>query len=284
MAMATHLQHLKEARTKAKVVDDPLLNRAGLQVARTVAARASQLRMRPTLDPGVTPYVERFRRDGLVTVPDLLTTDELATLRDHARRLLDDPSVPRHEWDMGRNTLVSIREDELTAEQISPLDVLLDRPLVWELIAMAGRRRVDRSSAVVTVDRLVQSEGDASRDDPQTAWHSDTFFSTVKCWLYLTDVRAEDGPLEYVPGSQRLSARELVEVYRHSCRHGVDPSRRIPDGELHRRGLPAPTALECPAGTFVVADTFGYHRRRLGRPGGVREAIHIQARANPFHR
>src|SRR5438132_582901 len=46
--------------------------------------------------------------------------------------------------------------------------------------------------------------------DPQTALHADTFHPTVKAWLFLTDVAADQGPFTYVPGSHRLSPERLA--------------------------------------------------------------------------
>ena len=278
--MTSHRANLRLARTKEKVVPDPLLNRMGLQVARTAAARANQRLLRPTVGELAARHQQAFRRDGIVVIEDFVPATDFDELRRHALNLLDSPGMPIRHIEMGGNQLDSLRIDDLDEDDRAGLGPLLDDPRLWELVSMAGRRDVTSTAAVITIDRLRQLGGAA---DPESELHSDTFFSTVKCWLYLNDVVDAAGPLEFVPQSHRLSPRQLGGVYRHSLDPTARPSRRIPSVELESRGL-SPRRFTCGANTFVIADTFGYHRRAPGTVGATREAIHVQVRANPFRR
>src|ERR1700686_2685025 len=60
--------------------------------------------------------------------------------------------------------------------------------------------------------------------DPQTALHADTFHPTVKAWLFLTDVMADQGPFTYVHGSHRLTAERLAWERRMSLAAANSPN------------------------------------------------------------
>ncbi|MDX1389183.1 MAG: hypothetical protein R3344_08335, partial [Acidobacteriota bacterium] len=71
---------LRQPWTGRKVVDSPLLNRAGLQVLRTAAAHGVY-RLRPgPASPELAPVLARLRRDGTLVLPDFLPGDEFQAL------------------------------------------------------------------------------------------------------------------------------------------------------------------------------------------------------------
>ncbi|MFO1538801.1 MAG: phytanoyl-CoA dioxygenase family protein, partial [Actinomycetota bacterium] len=125
--------------------------------------------------------------------------------------------------------------------------------------------------------------GDYSLADEQTRLHVDSVFHTHEVWLYLTDVTEENAPLVYVPRSHHLDAVRLRAEYRDSVDPSrcIDPSRRVPDAEMERRGL-TPQVVTCPKNTLVIADTCGYHARAIGQDGGHRRALYMFFRSNPF--
>jgi hypothetical protein len=130
----------------------------------------------------------------------------------------------------------------------------------------------------------------STHGDPQKDFHADTFHPTMKAWLFLDDVSADNGPFQYVPGSHRptrtrlqwdhenaVAGRDLANSY---ARRG---SFRVSPSELKARGFPDPVAFDVPANTLVMADTYGFHRRGDARPGSSRLAIYAYSRANPFN-
>jgi hypothetical protein len=103
------------------------------------------------------------------------------------------------------------------------------------------------------------------RDAQRTAsqlWHRDHDDShLLKVFLYLTDVDAETGPFEYVPGSQPGGV--------HGDFHPWEPMRvgRISEEELARRVRSDEVrTFTAPAGTMIFCNTSGLHR------GGFAEA------------
>jgi hypothetical protein len=125
--------------------------------------------------------------------------------------------------------------------------------------------------------------------DPQTALHADTFHPTVKAWLFLTDVGADEGPFTYVPGSHRLTPERLawerrmsLAAARSSNAENRQGSFRVDTGELPSLGLPQPRAFAVPANTLVVADTFGFHARGPSAGRSLRVEIWAYGRRSPF--
>jgi hypothetical protein len=126
-------------------------------------------------------------------------------------------------------------------------------------------------------------------DDPQCVLHTDTFHSTVKAWLFLTDVPADEGPFTFVPGSHRATRARLEWEKQMSLQAATSPdhlirrgSFRIAAAELAELGLPPPIVFAVPANTLVVADTHGFHARGPSVRPTQRVEIWAYGRRNPF--
>jgi hypothetical protein len=276
-----HLANLRAAPRRTKAIDDPLLNRLGLQVARTAAAHA-RLRVGRTsrpADPEVAAWYDDLRREGFVQVEDFLAAGDLARAQEAATAVLEDPEVPRDRLAQGANRLEVLWRSDLGAETREALDALWCDPRLLALASAAEQLAVAPGAGRCTVQRLVQVDGEP---DLEASVHVDTFHPTHKAWLYLTDVTEADGPLLYHPRSHRLDATVLGGIYRESTGANAG-SRRVPAAEIERRGVAA-RAFTCAANTLVVADTFGYHGRVQGRPPGARTALQVEWRPDPFRR
>jgi hypothetical protein len=114
---------------------------------------------------------------------------------------------------------------------------------------------------------------------PVRGFHVDTFeTSTFKVMLYLNDVGRENGPTCYIPGTH-VDA-ELRRRKEHEWGPAVspgDPSNRphptnFTDGELGPL-LDRQVAVEGPAGTIVLFDTWGVHRGIAPMPGYERHVL-----------
>jgi len=118
--------------------------------------------------------------------------------------------------------------------------------------------------------------------DYEADLHMDVFYPSFKAWLYLDPVPMEHGPFVYVPGSHTLSLGRMKWEYQNSIgeRGG---SRRVTAEEMSARGL-RETVFDVPANTLVMANTCGYHCRRVGQPGRIRRAVMVNFRAHPFPR
>lgn len=268
------LRSLLHIAGKQKTVESPALNRLGVQPFRTVMARAV-LNARPRrVAPGVADVVRAVERDGFVAIHDYLPQTTFEAVEREARALL--ASGQRTTLRHGCNALEQV--DLVSNRDGAPATVgwLGGDDFLFGVFEALEHHPIRRLAGHRIVERLVQGEGDDV--DPETQLHSDTYFSTHKAWLYVTDVRLENAPLSYVRGSHRLSLRQLGYVYRESVGENKG-SRRISDEELGERRL---EVLTCRKNTLVVANTFGFHKRLRGVPGEERIAVQMSVRAHPF--
>ncbi len=272
--------NLRAAAGRAKTVDDRLLNRLGIQVARTIAARSRfALRPRPTATtPQVDAWLRRLRAEGCLAVPGFFEGDGLAALQ-HAAQACLNGAAPVVERSQGGVRVDVVWRIDTPGHLAAVLDRFFTDPRLVELMSAAERIEVVPGAGRCHIQRTTQLGGEP---DDQAEVHIDTFHPTHKAWLYLTDVSEVDGPLVYFPGSSRLSRAGLAGVYRESV-GANQASRRIPEAEIGRRGL-TPRSFCVAAGTLVVADTSGYHGRFQGTPPGTRTALHLQVRPSPFRR
>jgi hypothetical protein len=91
---------------------------------------------------------------------------------------------------------------------------------------------------------------------PVEPWHIDCVRPTVKVFLTLNDVNAENAPLRYVGGTHRVDENRHRLFY-DICRGGLGAAyfeQPVCD-ELDKRG----TSVIAPEGTFIVFDNRGVH-------------------------
>jgi hypothetical protein len=85
-------------------------------------------------------------------------------------------------------------------------------------------------------------------------WHHDPEdLKIIKTFIYLEDVREDNGPFTYVPGTHPFGAN-VAKAERYAN------DRRVKDEQISAV-FPPSTWRVCtgPAGTMIVADTLGYH-------------------------
>lgn len=277
------------------------LNRWGLHPTRIVASNVSMVLRRSQLAMIGTRELGEFARDGVVAIPDFLDATTWAAVRDEAQRRLDQvakrvalPERPlrgvrsehrfEHGWDRCDGDTVSrfvfIRPDTTPVAAAAVRDSRLARVCV----ATSGYRH---APARFRIYETIQGD-ETYKPDSQKSLHKDTFHAAVKVWLFLSDVRAEHGPLEYVPGSHRMTRQRLSWEYRRAVQAcaASEGQRggafRVSELERTMLGLPPPRALTVPANTLVIADVRGFHRRGVATVGARRLCLYANLRRNPF--
>jgi hypothetical protein len=267
--------------------DNPLigsrrLNARGLHIKRVaITHRLADMRRRRMAHLVPPEACAAFARDGFVKISDFLAPDAFAALqsqvmayRGAAREMVQGDTITRR---------IALDPEALRA--LPAAKALIRNPRWQGLIRYVGSYAVE---PLVYVQSILTHRHDAP-PDPQTKLHADTFHPTVKAWLFLTDVAADEGPLTYVAGSHRRDAARLAWEKRRSleARDGADflsarGSLRIEQEELAALGLPEPTAFAVKANTLVVCDTSGFHARGPAVRPSTRVEIWAYGRRNPF--
>lgn len=259
------------------ILGSTALNARGLHTGRVRLAHALAARRRARLARLVDPADRAaFDRDGFVVRQGFLDPAAFAALRAEVTATV----APAREMIQGDTVTRRIALDPAAM----PRAAALTRDPRWAgLVRYVG----SFDAEPITYVQTILSHRHAAPPDPQTTLHADTFHPTVKAWLFLTDVAADEGPFTYVAGSHRPTAARLTwerarvqaaDLDRLSARGSL----RIRADELAGLGLPAPTAFAVPANTLVIADTYGFHARGPSVRPSVRAEIWAYGRRSPF--
>ncbi len=264
------------------IIGDPDFNRAGLHVARVrLAYRMAEWRRRRLARLIEPDDVAALQRDGFILKPDFLPSDafttllgEVLTTKAWAREAIQGDTITRR-----------IALDRAALARMPAARALIECPRWLGLLRYVG------SSALqpLTYVQTIFSQFHDAAPDPQTQLHADTFHPTVKAWLFLTDVPADEGPFVYVPASHTPTPRRLAweRAKSISAAAGADflsarGSFRVTEAEIARLGLPPPRHFAVPANTLIVADTMGFHARGHSVRPNTRIEIWAYGRRNPF--
>lgn len=296
-----------------KSFDDPWIGRpalvkAGSHLARIGAAKAA-LGTRRMMLGLFTRSLSRehkafFNANGYLTLSNFLDDETFGRLRTEVHRAIEDAAArfpltagtrPGYQertlrpfgfdrYDGGTlNRFIPIREK---AELLPECNAFVHHPLLNAINRhMIGQ---PQNENYVWIYQILQGPESDGLNDPQKLFHRDTFFSALKFWYFIDPVAAEDGPFEYVAGSHKLDRararweqrRALMALDRRlaptqSCwEFSRGGSFRANISELEAMGLPAPTPLTVDANTFVIADTFGFHRRGDAQAGRTRLSLY----------
>ena len=265
-----------------KLIDIPLLNALGLQILRIFMTRIiSHARPKLKLD---CPQVIQLKQEGYTIIQNFLAEDNFQGLYSEYRKLVDS-GLWRNDKSRkdGPNQIFFLSLASLDEKEFPNFKNFLKNEVVNNIFRAVEKRGLDLGGKLVIsqFQYLVQGDDDGTVD-PETDLHADTFFNTHKAWFYLEDVRVENGPFVYVPGTHSFSLKgRLQREYKYSLNSSQKGSRRIHSDELTQLGL-AEKVIEVPKNTLVVANTLGYHRRLRGKPGYDRPTIAISVRPNPF--
>ncbi len=264
------------------LIGSPRLNRRGLHEGRVALAAEMAARRRARLAAAVSDADRgAFDRDGFVVKPGFLPEEEFAVLRSQVQEYRG----PMREMMQGNAATRRVALDPRALDAMPAVRRLLGRGDWRGLVRYAG----SHGAEPITYIQTILSHAQSGPDDPQCTLHADTFHSTVKAWLFLTDVAEDEGPFTYVPGSHRATPERLAWERARSLGMDREPDRlsrrgslRVGREELAALGLPQPRAFAVPANTLVVADTFGFHARGESLRPSCRVEVWASGRRNPF--
>ena len=117
--------------------------------------------------------------------------------------------------------------------------------------------------------------------DRNTQWHCDTFFSTLKAFIYLNDVQKEQDVFEYLKCSHLMDES----MYRLHCKYARDECRQPWPTDAEISSLKFDKFSEdILANTLILADTRGLHRRhpKSFSNSGWRATLFCSYRCSPF--
>jgi hypothetical protein len=223
---------------------------------------------RPTLDELQRGLVDALDREGYVTLRFADLVGEPAWSAVEAQGEAFVAETERTLAEGGRGKVRAGKEFVLRAYSFDGTTLGADN--AW-FSACASRRMLDVANAYLRlqaklsyVDLWYTAQQPATDERVASQnWHVDFDDKhLLKAFVYLTDVGSEQGPFEYVPGSQP-SGRH------HSVRPWVPMGYgRVPDEDVARE-VPAEeiATFTGPKGTLILCNTSGLHRGGFATAG-----------------
>ena len=250
--------------SKKKLIESPLANRAGLQVARIIFARlALWMRGRPIAG-------------GVVLLHDFLSDANLELVRNEFAEAIES----RGTGSVDGYGLEATKAPVLP-ESATELAVFGDER--WKRIFRKSESCKDLSllGLEARFERITRAESaNPERTFSTAIVHSDTFHSITKAFLFLEETGLEHGAFRYAMGSNRLTAARLAFEYRNSNGR-FEYSPQPTEDELRRMAADL-KPVTCPANTLMIVDVSGFHARGIVEPGFERHALCWEYRSNPF--
>ena len=263
------------------VLGSKVFNQAGLHAWRVkTAAQLAKYRRAKLAKYLSKAELSFFENNGFIVKENFLPEDTFALLEQE----LLSAELPARETLQGNTVTRRIPLDYQTLPNLPNAKQLIAQSNFQQLINYVGSFKVQPMLYVQSILSHVRQ----ANEDPQTSLHADTFHSSVKAWLFLTDVVEDEGPFVYVPGSHQLTPARLAWEKQRSIdiasadRMSARGSFRVSEVELVELGLPAPKAFAVKKNTLVVADTFGFHARGKSSRPSTRIEVWAFARRNPF--
>ncbi len=205
--------------------------------------------------------LESIRSKGYFVWENYYSTEECASLRNEIDRLIEE------------NSATIWRDDEDADNRVYFAERLSDSIKKFNTDSrfqnLSDRYLKTRTEPLSTLAGRIRSKGDNKGSGG--GWHRDTnMIHQFKSIVYLTDVDEQNGPFEYLEGTQKKST--LFEVGKYGVK--LDQNR-LSDQEVDaiiEDGKYPKVQFKAKAGTCLLVDTSGIHR---GRPlkSGERYAL-----------
>ena len=267
-----------------KLISSRLLNKMGAQTYRIKKAMQLYDNRKIKVPEELKSLQTDLSMDGIAVLNDFLNSEMLSKLKKECEEIKNKDLFTSKRED-GPNKICVVKVDELNKDAFPALHTIKNDERIQNIFSVAEKRNVDfnKSGAGCHVQLLIQENKNRELRDPETELHSDIFFNTHKAWIYLDEVTRKEGPFVFVPQSNKIHEKRLEYEYKNSISDAPQGSRRITEEELQYLGLEE-KEYQCKENTFVIANTFGFHGRRMGEVGGERMTIAFNARFNPFKR
>jgi hypothetical protein len=253
-------------------------NRLGLQVFRTLGKNIAWRLRKSPVAPEIREYVEILNRDGVLIIPDFLSTLKFSLIREEFHRLQSHlvfkpfKDVPRGKIHVARFPL---KDHDESFPYIK--EYLEANSLILQLVPAVIKRPVT-SGPEVLINVYRKADDAAPENDVETILHADLHIPTVKAFYFLNDIDESNGAFVYVKGSHKFTIDRLRHEYDISVRtaklkRGDDdiPEHLLVTRGPHKRNIISESSLRkmnavetsiCgKANTLVIANNMGFHRR-----------------------
>lgn len=266
-----------------KFIKSYFLNMLGLHILRILISQLFYFMRSAILFPKLTDEQKILRKDGIIFINNFLPHDEFESIKSEFEnsKNFDGVDSSIEEGD----SIWSRRKFNRSQYIIMPgIKKLFSNSRLLNLI-YAGESRIVPVSAVWfdTISYPEKKIEGKHQEASAELRHSDIFYPSIKVFYFPYDVKDEDGPLNFSPGSHHFTTKRLWFEYRKSIEISKtnDDYLHVNDDEKQFLKLKNIKAI-VPANTLVVINGVAFHKRGDAIVGAKRSVIFTQFRYNPF--
>ena len=281
--------------TSLKYTKYKVLNICGLQIFRYLVSKF--IHFINTIKFKGKKLFPSYDKLGYHIIPNILPQDQLSKLKIEFEKCIKFNSMDLFDKKTNK-TMTDIRDDPILANESVQMHAheltfneseikefpemykLYKSKFLNDLFSFAEKKKNPIIS--MRLERNIQK--DSLVNEFNTLWHMDTFHDTHKAYLYLTEVKKENGPFTYLINSCKFSFKSLFMEYKNSIKFALNKSTRSFRLFDTTANFPKYKIKEviCKPNTFLIANTHGLHRRGDAIKGTIRDSIHFWTRENPF--
>lgn len=266
-----------------KFIKNYLLNLLGLHIFRILISQFFYGIRTAILFPKLTDEQKILRKDGIIFIKNFLPKDDFESIKNEFENSKNFDGVDSR-IEEGDSIWSRRKFNRSQYANLIGTKKFLSNSRLLNLI-YAGEARIVPITAVWfdTVSYPEKkTEGKHQTATPELL-HSDIFYPSHKVFYFIYDVKDEDGPLNFSPGSHHFSVRRLWYEYKKSielAKTGGD-YLQVNDDEKPFLQLKNIKAI-VPENTLVVMNGCAFHRRGDAIVGTKRSVVFTQFRYNPF--
>tara|TARA_B100000787_G_C16175047_1_gene288526 strand:+ start:678 stop:1556 length:879 start_codon:yes stop_codon:yes gene_type:complete len=273
--------------TTQKNVEFKILNLFGLQILRYSFSKIMYL------ISGLFFYdkkiLQNYDENGYLLIDNFLDKDEYIKLKDEFEIIINTKGKNIYDTATATHKNANSSINHIAYEFQNDPEVKVKFPSInkfYNNVKVCGLfKNAERKNNINLFMRIERIETkDEFKNDANAYWHADTFHDTHKGWLYLTDVKKENGPFNYLVGSSRFSFSRMMWEYHNSIQSFLDTSLSYGflNDKLSHKYEAKKIEVTCKENSFLMANTHGYHRRGDAEPNQIRDGFAFYVRENPF--
>ena len=261
-----------------KSINNTFLNLIGLHIFRILVGRFFYKIRSRMMFSEFTKEQKILRKDGIIIIKDFFPDDKFKAIKKEFDNVKNNDGFYSEIID-GDSIWTRYKFNRSQFVNIPNAINLLSDPRVIELIYAGEARQVTPNAIwfdeVSYPEKKIKNKHESAKAE---GLHVDVFYHAHKAMYFMNDVRDEDGPFNFSPGSHHLFFKRLWFEYKKSITNSDLIATEKEESILGLKNIEA----SVPANTLVIFDGCGFHKRGDASIGGKRSAIFLQFRYNPF--
>ena len=266
-----------------KFIKNNLLNVLGLHIFRILIANFCFNIRSKKLFSKLTKEQKLLRTNGVIVIHNFLPQNEFEGLKKEFNNQKDYEGNEKIIKD-GDSIWVRRKFSKRHYEKMPYTKKFLANQKLLDFLNTAESRQLSIPAVwfdTVSYEKRVSGIQNSSNVE---TFHSDISFPSHKVFFLTHDVKSEDGPLTFCPGSNKFSIRRLWLEYKKSNeknRTEKDPFYTINKKEESFLKLKIVKGI-VPGNTIIIMNGNTFHKRGSAISGAKRSMIFTQFRLNPF--